>query len=87
MQSTLDERQKLVLDIVERMRKPATDNAQELENLVNDFKLIDGNLGLANEEKWIFCGLILSRFQNTTLTVDELLSKPEIKECLESKFI
>jgi len=87
MQSTLDKRKKLVLEIVDRMKKPATDNAQELENLVNDSKLLDGNLGLTNEEKWIFCGLILARFQNTTLTIDDLLTKPEIKECLESKFI
>ncbi len=63
-QSTLDDRQKLVLDIVEHMRKPSSnDTAHDLENLANDFKLIDGNLGLTNEEQWIFSGMILSRLQ------------------------
>jgi hypothetical protein len=86
-QSTLDERQKLVQDIVARMRKPSmNDNAQELDSLVNESTLIDGNLGLTNEEKWIYCGTILSRLQKTLLTVQELLSKPVIKTCLESKF-
>ena len=86
-QSTLDERQKLVLDIAGRMRKPATgDNAQELDGLVNESTLIDGNLGLTNEEQWIYCGTILSRLQKAPLTVNELLTKPMIKTCFESKF-
>lgn len=86
-QSTLDERKKLVIEIVERMRKPAAmDNSQELENLANEFALIDGNLGLTNEEQWIYCGLLLSRFQKSNLTMKDLLSKPPIRACLESKF-
>ncbi len=84
-QSTLDERKKLVLDIVDRMRKPPmNDNAQELDALVNDFTAIDDNLGLTDEERWIYCAVILSRIQKTDLTMQELLSKPEIKNCLES---
>ncbi len=83
-QSTLDERGKLILDVVGVMRKSPLDNAQELDTLVNEFKLIDGNLGLTNEEQWIYCALILSRFQRTNLSMQELLSKPEIKKCLES---
>lgn len=83
-QSTLDERGKLVLDVVNAMRRPSEGNAQELDALVNEFKLIDGNLGLTNEEQWIFCALILSRFQRTNLSMQELLSKPEIKNCLEA---
>ncbi|MBC7998829.1 MAG: hypothetical protein IAF58_12845 [Leptolyngbya sp.] len=84
-QGTLDDRRKLVLDIVEWIRKPpTTDNAQELDTLVKQFELIDGNLGLTDEEKWIYGGLILSRIQKTALTLDELKSRPEIKECLES---
>jgi hypothetical protein len=86
-QSTLDDRQKLVLDIVGRMRQPASNNtAQELDGLVNESTLIDGNLGLTNEEQWIYCGSILSRFQKSPLTVPELVSKPVIKTCFESKF-
>jgi len=86
-QSTLDERQKLVLDIVGRMRIPAAnDVTQELDGLVNEFGLIDGNLGLTNEEQWIYCGTILSRYQKTNLTLGELLSKPSVKRCLDSKF-
>jgi hypothetical protein len=86
-QSTLDERKKLVIEIVERMRKPAAmDNSQELENLANEFALIDGNLGLTNEEQWIYCGLLLSRFQKSNLTMKDLLSKPPMRACLESKF-
>lgn len=86
-QSTLDERQKLVFDIVARMRKPPlNDNTQELDGLVSDYELIDGNLGLTNEEQWIYCGMILSRIEKTDLSLQELLSKPMIKTCLESKF-
>lgn len=86
-QSTLDERRKQVLDIVGQMRKtPSSDNSQELDNLVNDFKLVDGTLGLTEEEQWIYFGMILSRIQKTTLTLNDLLSKTVIKTCLESKF-
>nr|MDZ4833326.1 hypothetical protein [Candidatus Melainabacteria bacterium] len=85
-ESTLAERRKLVLDIVEWMRKPDSNNsAQELDSLVSEYKILDGNLGLTNEERWIFCGMILSRIQNTSLTLAELSSKPEIKTCLDSK--
>lgn len=84
-QSTLDDRRKLVLDLVDRMRKPASsDHAQELDNLESAFKLIDGNLGLTHEEQWIYCAMILSRIQNTNLTINELLARPVIKDCLES---
>lgn len=86
-QSTLDERRNLVRSVAEWMRKPPSgDKTQDLDSLVNEFQLIDGNLGLTAEEQLIYCGLILSRIQNTTLTLDELLSKPTIKACLESKF-
>lgn len=85
LQSTLDQRRKLVLDIVEWMKKtPTNDHARELDSLVNEFKLIKDNLGLTVEEQWIYCGMILSRIQNSTLTLNELLSRPEIKTCLES---
>ncbi len=84
-ESTLDERRKLVLEIVDRMRKPPSDNkAQELDALVNDFVLLDGNLGLTDEERWIFCGMILSRIQKTNLTLEDLRSRAEIKSCLDS---
>lgn len=87
-QSTLDERRQLVLDLVGRMRKPpSNDNAQELDNLESAFKLIDGNLGLTNEEQWIYCAMILSRIQNTNLTISELLSRPVIKSCLEANVV
>lgn len=86
-ESTLNDRKKLVFDIVDWMRKPpTTDITQELDSLDNEYKLIDGNLGLTDEEKWIYCGLILSRIQKTPLTLKDLLSKPAIKTCLESKF-
>jgi hypothetical protein len=86
-QSTLDERRKLVLDVVAQMRTPFLgDKSQELDSLANGFKLLDGNLGLTNEEQWIYCGTILSRLQKSPLTLSELQSKPAIKTCLESKF-
>lgn len=86
-QSTLDERKKLVLDIVGWMRKPpSNDSTQELDSLANEYELLDGNLGLTNEERWIYCGMILSQIQKTPLTLNELQSKPMIKTCLESKF-
>jgi len=86
-QSTLDERRKLVLEIAQRMRNPpAADSSEEVDNLVKESELIDGNLGLTNEEQWIYCGAILARLQNTNLTLEELLSKPAIKNCLDSKF-
>ncbi len=85
-QSTLDERRQLVLNLVQWMRKPPSSNAQELDGLESEFKIIDGNLGLTNEEQWIYCGMILSRMQKTPLTLKELLSKPAIKTCLDSKF-
>ena len=85
LQSTLDDRRKLVLDIVEWMRKPPmNDINQELDNLVNEFGLIDGNLGLTDEEQWIYCALILSRIQRTPLTLKQLESRSEIQKCLES---
>lgn len=86
LQSTLDERRNLVLNIVQWMRKPPLANsALELDSLVNEFQLVDGNLGLTEEERWIDCGMILSRFQKTNLTLQELLSKKELKTCLDSK--
>lgn len=86
-QSTLDERRKVVLDVVARMRKaPSSDNAQELDALVNDFELVKDQLGLANEEQWIYCAMVLSRLQKTNLTLAEMMSKPEIKASLQSKF-
>ncbi|CAN5503596.1 hypothetical protein BH10CYA1_BH10CYA1_39870 [soil metagenome] len=85
-QSTLDDRQKLVLDIVEHMRKPSSDDtAQDLESLANDFKSIDGNLGLTNEEHWIFGAMILSRLQKSNLTLKDLQSNSAINTSLESK--
>ena len=87
-QSTLDARRALVLDIVAWIRKQSSnDNALELDRLVDEYKLITGNLGLTNEEQWIYGGMILSRIQNTSLTVDELLSKPEIKTCIEANVV
>lgn len=86
-QSTLDERKNLVLNIAERMRKNSIgDNVQDLDDLAKEWALIDGNLGLTNEEQWIYCGTILSRYQKSNLTLKELLSRPAIKACLESKF-
>lgn len=86
-QSTLDERRKLVLEIAQRMRTPpAADSSAEVDNLVKESELIDGNLGLTNEEQWIYCGAILARLQKTNLTLGELLSQPAIKNCLDSKF-
>lgn len=86
-QSTLDERKKLVLDIVERMRKSSTgDNTQDLEGLAGESAPISDKLGLTNEEQWIYCGAIMSRFQNSGLKLSDLLSKPEINACLKSKF-
>lgn len=86
-QSTLDERRQLVLDIVQHIKKPAAgDSAQEIDNLAKEFELIDGNLGLTNEEQWIYCGTILSRIQKTPLLLKDLMSNPTIKTSLESKF-
>lgn len=86
-QSTLDERKKLVLDIVSQMRtSPPNDNLANLANLENDYKLVDDTLGLSNEEQWIYCGMILSRVQNSGLTLQELQSKSIINACLDSKF-
>jgi len=85
-QSTLDDRKKVVLNVVDWMGKPSSnDNAQELDGLESEFKQIDGNLGLTNEEQWIYGGMILSRIQKTPLTLNELRSKPAIRTCLESK--
>jgi len=84
-QSTLDDRQKLVLELVNHMRKPSVnDHSQDVENLASDFKLIDGNLGLTNEEKWIFSGMILSRLQNSNLTLKDLQSNSDISNCLNA---
>lgn len=86
-QSTLDERRNLVIDIAQRMRTASSgDNAADLDGLVKESELIDGNLGLTNEEQWIYCAAILSRLQKTNLTLSELLSKPMIRTCLDSKF-
>jgi len=86
-QSTLDERRKIVMDIAASMRKPSTgDNSQDLNQLESDFKLVDDTLGLSPEEQWIYCAMILNRYQNSNLTLQELQSKPVIKSCLESKF-
>lgn len=86
-QSTLDDRRKLVVDAAARIRKTfAGNNAQELDAIANGFTLLDGNLGLSNEEQWINCGTVLSRLENSPLTLSELQSRPAIKTCLESKF-
>jgi hypothetical protein len=85
LQSTLDERRDLVHKIVQWMRKPPLANsALELDSLVNEHQMVEGNLGIDEEERWIDCGLILSRFQKTNLTMQELLSKKELKNCLDS---
>jgi len=87
LQKTLDERRRLVLQLVQRIKKPPSDdNVQALDSLVDDFNVINGKLGLSVEEQWIYLGTILSTFQNTTLTLNELNSKPLIKKCLGSKF-
>lgn len=87
LQSTLDARRKLVLSLAEWMKEPpSNESTQELDGLEKEFKLIDGQLGLTNEEEWIYCGMILSRIQNSKLTFNELLTKPVIKTCLESHF-
>jgi hypothetical protein len=49
-----------------------------------DFKLIDGNLGLTEEEQWIYSAMLLGRLENTSLTVTDLQSRPETKAGLES---
>lgn len=86
-QSTLDERRNLVIDIAQRMRTASSgDNAADLDGLVKESELIDGNLGLTNEEQWIYCAAVLSRLQKTNLTLSELLSKPVIRTSLDSKF-
>lgn len=86
-QSTLDERKQLVLDTVQAMRKPAVgDNSQDMDNLEKAFAAIDDNLGLTNEERWIYCAMLLSRLENSSLTVADLMSKQSMKSCLESKF-
>ncbi|MGD9680267.1 MAG: hypothetical protein AB7W16_03705 [Candidatus Obscuribacterales bacterium] len=84
-QSTLDDRRKLVSDIVSWMRKPTDDKNRELDSLASEFGLIDGNLGLTDEERWIYLGLILSRAQKADLTLDELMSRSEIRNALDSK--
>ncbi len=82
-QSTLDDRRKLVLDIVNRMKRtPSRDNAQELNALVDDFNAINGNLGLDNEEQLLYTGMLLSRLQETNLSLQDLNSKPEIAKTL-----
>lgn len=86
-QSTLDERKKTVLDIIAKMKEASpNDNLQALGNLENDNKLVDDTLGLSNEEQWIYCGMILSRMQNSSLTLNNLESNSIINTCLDSKF-
>lgn len=100
-QSTLDERKQVVLDLVKRMRQPligesspgqtqvqaqTQEATQEVNNLVNEATLIDGNLGLTNEEQWIYCGTILSKIEKANLPLPQLLAEPVIKRNLDSKF-
>ncbi|CAN5524229.1 hypothetical protein BH11CYA1_BH11CYA1_03620 [soil metagenome] len=86
-QGTLDDRKKLVGDIADRMKRPALSGSpQELDNLSTEFTAIDDNLGLPNEEQWIYCAEVLSRVQKAAISMGELQSKPEIKRCLDSKF-
>ena len=86
-QSTLDERKQLVLDTAQIMSMPATgDKVLDLDNLEKAFAAIDDNLGLTNEEKWIYCAMLLSRLENSSLTVEDLMTRPSMKTCLESKF-
>ncbi len=80
-QSTLDERKQVVLDLVKRMRQP-----REIDALESEATLLDGNLGLTNEEQWIYCGTILSEIEKANLPLPELLTKPAIKTNLDSKF-
>ncbi|MCA9801289.1 MAG: hypothetical protein KC777_04855 [Cyanobacteria bacterium HKST-UBA02] len=84
-QSTLDDRRKLVSDIASWMRKPTDDKNRELDSLASEFGLIDGNLGLTDEERWIYLGLILSRAQKADLSLDELMTRSEIRNALDSK--
>ena len=82
--TTLDERKKQVELAVQQMRKPvAADSTQALENLVGDFKIVNKRLGLENEEQWIYLGMILSTYQQSTLTLKELQTKPPVKTTLE----
>ncbi len=84
-QSTLDERRALVLNLVARLRQPsAGDKTAILDGLVEDFKLIDGNLGLTEEEQWIYSAMLLGRLETTPLTLSDLQSRPETKAGLES---
>lgn len=84
-QSTLDERKQVVLNVVQQMRKPSTNSTADLDELVSDYELLNDKLGLTEEEQWIYCGMILAKIQKSNLTLDELLTKPEVKSCLESK--
>ncbi|HMX45199.1 MAG TPA: hypothetical protein PLI59_10785 [Candidatus Obscuribacter sp.] len=84
-QSTLDERRQLVLNLVARMRQPLPgDMNQAIDCLVEDFKLIDGNLGLTEEEQWIYSAMLLGRLETSPLTLTDLQSRPETKAGLES---
>jgi len=84
-QSTLDERRQLVLDIVGRMRKPATNSTpSDLDALNEAFNAINGNLGLDNEEQWVKTGMILGLIQNSNLRLSDLQSSGEVKRALEA---
>lgn len=83
-QSTLDERKKVVLAVASQLRKAATsDKSSELGALAEEFSLVNDKLGLSAEEQWIYCGMILAKLQDSSLNLDDLQSKPEIKNCID----
>lgn len=84
--STLTQRRSSIEQAVARMRlDPPADKNQLLDSLESDFQIVDGKLGTPSEEKWIFLGILLNAYQKSTLTVDDLNSRPVIKKCLEWK--
>lgn len=83
-QSNLDKRKTQVDLAVHQMRKqPAADRARALDDLTDDFDIVNKRLGLEKEEQWICLGMVLNAVQKSTLTLRDLQTKPAIKSVLE----
>lgn len=82
LQSTLDQRMNFVCEIARKMRAPDKGDAAELAELVKDVKTIDGAIGLQEEERWIILGLIMSRVEKSTMSMQEVLSEPYLSTML-----
>lgn len=86
LQRTLNKRHERVNQVVRRMRTPSTNNnALDISNLMDGFKVIDDNLGLTDEEQWIFLGMVLNRYENSAIPLGEFRRQPAIEKVFNSK--